>query len=328
MFASRLYPTLLQLLSLALVGTTLLACSRFDDKALTANRDGLALADIASANPQRVIIIGPATTETLFAMGLGERVVGVSDYCDWQAAEHLQRVGGLLNPNLEQIAALQPDLLIVEGQSHILRELAKTQGFRLENASIASRELWVQQVEHLGQLFKSPAAAHQLLAEVNGELRRIERRNRPENDHDRPKVLIVINRDFDQAAKMLVAGVGSFLSELVKIAGAVNLFEDNARGVFDLNTESLVRNPPDIILEFDLEKKTQGGRATTRPVHPPQANSIWTRDWPNLPAVANRRILTLSGRENLVPGPRMAGTAKRLAQIFSTQAQVSPTIGR
>jgi len=299
-------PSQIQLVGLSLLAGLFLACGNpvdfpIDEKA--PNRQ---------APPQRVIVIGPATTETLFAMGLGDRVIGVSDYCDLPAADHLPRVGGLFNPNLERIASLKPDHVIVEGQSQILRELALAQGFGLENASIASRELWINQVNHLGALFQSPAGALQLLAKVNGQLRRTERRNRPQDSSKRPKVLIVINRDFDQASKMLVAGGGSFLSELVEIAGAINLFAETEEGVFDLNTESLVRNPPEIILEFDTNPTA---RATQ-----PNSPFIWGRDWPAIPAVKNNQILTLVGRHHLVPGPRMAETARDLAVLFHKKA--------
>ena len=125
----------------------------------------------ASAPPTRIVSLAPAVTETLFALGEGGAVVGVSQYCDYPpAATHLPKVGTFLTPNVEAIAALRPDLIIGPGLSSSRREVRTLEAMgyptlTVDDDSLAGIE---QSITRIGARTGQQKAAVTLLSDDPG----------------------------------------------------------------------------------------------------------------------------------------------------------------
>lgn len=240
--------------------------------------------------PQRIIALSPSAEETLFALGLGKRVVGVGDYCRWPPeVRALPQLGGLFNPNLERIVALKPDLAVLIPSE---RDLAAKVG-RLGIPSLIVRNEGVGDVERsfreVARRCGVPEAGETLAAQWEKDLA-------PRPLSWKPKVMISAGRQSGRLADVLIAGPGTFFDDLLTRLGGVNAFADAPAHYPQVSLEEVVARAPDVILEMRAE--------------PPPADAAagLVRDWdqlPRVPAVRAGRVAVLAGDYVMVPGPRL-----------------------
>ncbi len=245
--------------------------------------------------PTRVVVLGPSTVENLVALGLADRLVGVSDYCVEPAAKGLPRVGGQIDPALERIAALRPDLVIVQGRLPELGRWCERAGVAFLPLHTDRWSSWLEELRTLGNRFGVPDRAAALAARAEAELADL--RDRVPTDRRPARCLLVVGRRAGEASGLVVAGGRSFLSELLTAAGGDNVFADNDRDYFDLNEEALVRAAPEVIFEL-----VPGSKEDPLP--------LWRHAFPSLPAVREGRVRVLCQPFVLLPGPRMIETAR------------------
>lgn len=254
--------------------------------------------------PERVIVIGPSSAETLAWLGLAESVVGVSDYCADPALEGRPRVGGQLDPNLERMAALDPDLLIVQGAHPQVEAWCQREQIPLLAWKTQSLAAWREEVRRYGELFDCSARVEQQLADWD---RSFAAASAPATEAATPQVLIVASRDPERITRVLAAGRGSFLGELLEHAGARSLFADHERDYFDLAEEALLQLRPDLILEL-------GGSGTDA-----ERLALWRAAFAELPAVKNEAVYGLTEDFVFLPGPRMLETLQLLREKLALQ---------
>ena len=247
--------------------------------------------------PQRVIVIGPSSAETLVWLGLESHVVGVSDYCSAPELADRPQVGGQLDPNLERIASLQADLLIVQGAHPRLKEWCAQSGIAFVSWKTQSVADWRDEVLAYGARFDVLDRCEDQLTEWDAEYARL---SVTAETSQRPRVLIVASRDSERITRVLAAGRGSFLGELLEHVGGANFYADHTRDYFDLAEEALLRVKPEIILEL-------GGEQTDT-----QRRELWSEAFSQLPAVRDGRIFGLTEDFVFLPGPRMLDTARLL----------------
>jgi len=259
-----------------------------------------------SQTPQRIVVLAPSLSETLFALDLGDRVVGVGDYSRWppEAADK-PRLGGLFDPNLERIVALKPDLaVLLPGE----REL----GSKLERLGVAT--LYIpsetladvkRAITEISRRCGVPERGERLLAEWRAGLA-------PQTMPGSPRVLLSVGRRAGSLTDVLVAGPGTFLDELLRRLGGVNVFADAPTLYPQIGLEEVVARAPDIILELRSE-----------PVAPEVAATL-VRDWrqlPDLPAVRNGRIEVIADYYALIPGPRLPQLYKEMRVALTRGAR-------
>lgn len=254
-----------------------------------------------NAPPTRIVVIGPATAENVFALGAGARLAGVSDWCVAPEAADLPRVGGLSDPNLERIARLQPDLVLAQGRIEKVESWCALQGVPFHSFLTDSWAGWEEETRALGRLLDLAGPAEALIAGRAAALAALRAESPP--DAARPSVLIVISRRAEDASGLVVAGGASFLSELVEAAGGRNLCADSPRDYFDLGEEALLKDEPDFVFE----------------IQPPAGNSLaaWQRSFPELAAVKAGRVFAFAQDFIALPGPRMVETARLFRQRIS-----------
>lgn len=262
----------------------------------------------ASSPPARAVVIGPSTAETLAWLGLEKHVVGVSDFCVAPEFAGLPRVGGQLDPNLERIAALAPELVLAQGAQPRVMDWCASAGVRYEALKTQSVAAWRAEVRALASWFDCAARAEARLAEWDAAYAALAAPVDGATDTEDtrpgtppgPLTLIVASREPERIAGLLVAGRGSFLGELLEHVGGRNLYADHARDYFDLSEETLLRTRPEVILELGGAQSDAERLAT------------WRAAFPSLPAVEAGRVHGLTADHVWLPGPRMLDTARLL----------------
>lgn len=251
------------------------------------------------------MVIGPATAANIFALGVGGQVIAVSDYNTLDAAKALPRVGGLFDPNIERITALDPDLVLIQGQARSLQNYCEENGIEFRSFSTDTLAAWRTEMEWLAQRFDAEQRLPAQLQRMDDGLAALAAK-RPA-DATVPKVLLVVSRRANEASSIIVAGQASFLNELLVHAGGQNVFTENDRDYFDLNEESLIRAAPEVILEFS-STSTDANSLT-----------IWQQAFPAVPAVRDGRLKVITQADALMPGPSMLQTAQAIAEALQAR---------
>ncbi len=241
----------------------------------------------------------PAATQTLFAIGAGDRLVGVSSFDDWPPAVHeLPRVGALLDPDLETILTLRPDLVIIDPA---LGALAK----QLEAAGIGSYRYATAGVEealrHMVVLGRMVGMEQQGQAAADGLRTELETVRRASANLPAPAVMLVFGRRAGAFAELWVSGGKGFLHELIQIAGGRNLYADIEHPGVKPGMEMLLARVPEVVLEVRV------GSAIA-----PEPSTI-AREWRSLPGFERVHVELITVSWVLLPGPRMGEAAELLA---------------
>lgn len=242
--------------------------------------------------PQRIISLTPSVTETLFALGLGDRIVGVGDYDLWPPEVNQKpRLGGLFNPNLEKIVALKPDLaVLIPSEKDLGEKLARfgVDTLTVRNETVADVEkTTVVIAERCGV----PEAGQRLAVEIKAALA-----PHALPGGARPRVMISAGRPAGRLTDLTVAGPGTFFDELITRLGAVNAFADSPTLYPQVPLEEVVARSPEVILEM---------RAAPLPA---ERIEELRRDWlalPQVEAVRTGRVEVLASDYAVIPGPRL-----------------------
>ncbi len=253
----------------------------------------------------RVVSLVPSVTEMLFAVGAGPQVVGVSSF-DKVPAEVASRprVGALLDPDVERILSLKPDLVVTYGSQETLHEQLARAGiaaFVYRHGDIGAT---LETFEAIGVQTGHAEAGRQAAQLLRARL--ISVRSRVEGQ-PRPKVLLVFGREPGTIRHVWASGGAGFLHELLDVVGADNVFADVDRENVQATTELLLTRAPDVIVELRAEAR------------PPESPSPWLA-LPGIPAVKSGRILTFDGDHFVQPGPRLAEAAEALARALHPSA--------
>lgn len=259
----------------------------------------------------RLVSLSPGITETLFALDLGSRVVGVTRYCTYPPeATKLPQVGGFLDPNYELLLALRPDLvLLTPFHREVWPELERL-GMRYEvigQDTVADiRDSFLR----LGNLCGCGEQAATLTAELDRRLSEVAGRAaaRP-----RVRVLMTTGREMQSGtlSEIYAVSSGSFLSDLLAIAGGENCVTGKIAEYPALSAEGILQINPEVILEFGAEASGEAAAA---------ARTSW-ETLPGLAAVRNGRLYYLGGPQYTIPGPRIVETLEALERCLAPAAE-------
>jgi iron complex transport system substrate-binding protein len=260
--------------------------------------------DADVSNPQRIITLIPSVTEMLFAMGAGPRVVGVSNFDDYPPEVSTKtKVGGLIDPDVEKILSLKPDLVVVYGTQSELRAQMERAGiatYAYQHAGLADI---TSTIRSLGHRVGSDSAANSLAARIEREVADVRRRvaGKP-----RPRTLLVFGRDNATLRGIYASGGMGFLHDMLEAAGAVNVFADVKRQSVQATSELILTRAPDVILEI----REKGANPNM---------GAWDV-LGSVPAVRTHRIYLRAGDEMVTPGPRVASAIRRMAEALHPEA--------
>jgi iron complex transport system substrate-binding protein len=263
----------------------------------------------AQQTPARIISLIPAVSEMLFAIGAGPQVVAVSSFDDYPPEVlELPRVGALLDPDLERMLSLRPDLVIVyESQVDLRRQLerASIPMFVYKHAALADITVTIRQ---LGARVGRDEGATAATARIDAKLAEIRTRvaGRP-----RPKTLLVFGRDALALRGIYASGGFGFLHDMLTAAGGDNVFADVKRQSVQATSELLLSRRPDVILEL---------RSGHLPVEARRKEIAVWQALSSIPAVRTGRIDIITDPRTVVPGPRVAEGTELIARTLHPEA--------
>ena len=258
--------------------------------------------------PHRIVSLAPNTTEILFSLGLGERIVGVSRFCDFPpAVDDIPRVGGFTDPNYEAIVSLKPDVVILlTSHVEVLRELEK-----LKIRTLPVPHETIADTHHSIHLIGEACGASDSAAKLSAGLtRRVVAVKHAVSGRPKPRVLMCIGRNMElgDLSGIYVAGRGSFHDEILEAAGGVNVCGEDMIAYPQISAEGVITLDPEIIV--DLVGGTLPLNATMNEI---------VRQWDQLHvvcAVKENRVYALAGDHALRPGPRYVEFLEELAALL------------
>lgn len=255
--------------------------------------------------PQRIVALAPSIVESLFALGLGDKVVGVGDYSQWPLeVEKLPHIGGLFGARLEQISALRPDLAILLPSEEDLRGQLERLGVEVLIVRSETLEDVQNGFSAIAERCGVPERGRELATEFRQKLV-----GRP---LPRPLgVVVSVGRQPGSLGGIVVAGSGTYLDSLLDRIGAINLFADAKLLYPQVSLDEIIRRWPDAIIEL---QPSPGNFEALR------------NDWnllPDMPAVERGCVRVIAGDHVLVPGPRLPRLYEEMWQALSECATAS-----
>jgi iron complex transport system substrate-binding protein len=273
-----------------------------------------AATSLSAANPPRIVSTSPSITETLFALGLGDRVVGVSTYCRFppQVAT-LPKVGTFLKPEAELIAGLRPDLVVVhEVSSGIDRKLASLRipYTVVERGTLASV---FSSIRRIATAASEPARGETLVSDIE---RRLAALRSASAGLPRVRALFIIGRRPGSLTDLVAVGPGSYINDLIEIAGGQNVLAINGQPEYPkISMETVLRLDPEVIVDTVDMGETETERRQRQPIN----EKLWTA-YPMLSAVKSKRLHAATTDALVVPGPRVVDAAEWVASLLRDRA--------
>lgn len=192
--------------------------------------------------PQRIISLAPATTEILFALGLGDKIVGVTNFCDYpEEAKKKRKVGGMSNPSLEAVVSLKPDIVIlsVDGNPKEFEERLRSMKIRTYVFYSKRISALPKGIRDMGVALGVKETAEALAADMEYRINKLRASRTPLLKR---KVLFIIWPE-----PLIVAGPGSITDDALQILGADNIAGKTASNYPKYSIEEVIRRAPDII---------------------------------------------------------------------------------
>ena len=259
--------------------------------------------------PVRIVSTAPSLTETLFAVGAGERVVGVSRFCRYPSeVAELPKVGGLLDPDIERIVELNPDLVLITPENDELRE--RLLPFQIRVVPVDQSDLGkiLDALESVGALCgpEMLERGKKLKADLAARIDAVERRT---STTEPVPVLIAIDRERGNGKidNLFVAGNNRYFNEILRVCGGRNVFADAASAVPTVSAEAILEANPAVIIDLATDGSDEkDARAAVS-------------DWDMLTsvdAVKNQRVYALAAPEATIPGPRVILLIEQLDKLL------------
>lgn len=261
--------------------------------------------------PGRIVSTAPGLTEILFDLGLGPNVVGVTSYCRYPPeARHRAVVGSFLEPNLERIAALRPDLVLIIKNPVRLGERLRALRLNVLEVDPLSMPGVFQAYEAIGKATGREEAARRRAADLRAQLEAIRRASaaRP------PKsVLFLVGRTPGTLDGLYGAGRGTYLDELLRLAGGSNILAGAPVEYPKISLETLAVRDPEVIIDMGDAAHAESGNAETEE----QVKRLWREKMPRLRAVREGHLYRVADDIFVVPGPRMVEAARRFQHMLA-----------
>lgn len=258
------------------------------------------------AEPSRIVCASPAVAEIVFALGAGDRVAAVADFTDWppEAAEK-PRIGGALSPSRERILALQADLILSQGRSEALAALAREHRIAFFSLPLDTLSDVRAAIAGCAARLNAEERGRRLLREFDAGLAALPRR-------EPVPVLIALGHSPGDLSGLMTTGTGTFLHDIVELAGGRNVFKDVPLPWPRISRESLLRRAPALVLDIQAVALDDTRRAAL------------AADWQRL-GFAPAQVRILEEDFLLRPGPRAPLAAARIAEsIHHISATPSP----
>jgi iron complex transport system substrate-binding protein len=272
--------------------------ARVDDAAQVEVTDNLGRKIKIPAKIERVVSLAPSVTENIFAVGAGDKLVGVTTYCNYPVeAQQKPKIGDTLNPNLETVIAAKPQLVLAstDSQLEVFTRKLEEQNIPVYVTDAKDVEAVLRNLRGIGELLGAKETAEKQIADLQARLAVINSKIQGKNP---VKVFVQISPE-----PLFTVGKASFITDLVKRAGGVSVTADVPDAYPKISKETaLAAQPEAIILSFD-----EGMGA---------ANGEPAAVFKDSPAVKNNRVYKINGEWLARPSPRLVDALKAMAKAL------------
>jgi iron complex transport system substrate-binding protein len=253
--------------------------------------------------PERIISLSPGHTETLYALGLGDRLVVADQYSTYPAeAKPKAKLNTYPNPNVEEIVSLKPDLILVlvEGDEFIKQMDARhIPVLKLFPSTVDGT---FRDIALIGQVTGTTSSATSIVNAMKEKQAAIVARTK---DAPRPRILYEL--DASEPTKPWVAGTGGFYGALVPLAGGKNVFDDISLPASQVSAEQVIARDPEIILLADANSPYNAQTPVMVAARP---------GWSKIAAVRTKKILPVDADAITRPGPRLIDGLEQMAKLI------------
>lgn len=244
-----------------------------------------------SAKKLRIISIAPSVTEILFSLGLDNQIIGVSSFCNYPPeAKDKEKIGSFSQPSIEKIIFLKPDIIFATGleQASTVDQLRRL-GMRVFVSDPESFKELFNSIREIAKLVSKGVEASRLISQMEERIKRIKDKVKLIPYQERLSVFIEIGTD-----PLMTAGSGSFVDELISLAGGINIAADLPRSYSYFSSEQVIKRNPDCIILGYMDMKQDTSEVKNR------------LGWENIAAVRNNHIYRdIDPNLFFRPGPRL-----------------------
>lgn len=258
--------------------------------------------------PSKIITLSPSITETLFALGLGDKVEGVTSNDDYpKEATEKPKVGDM-NPNIEKIISLEPDFVMIDESSMSTAEAGLAQ---LRDAGITvfvvptanSFDETYASIELIGKVTNKEDEAKKIVADMKAKIADVQQKINDSNVKERSVFV-----ETSDAPDIYTAGNNSYMQEMFDLIGANNIAKDGGENWYKIDAEAIVKGNPDVIIvKYDYV--------------PNIVNKIKKRDgFDTITAVKENQIVQVDDNLTSRTGPRLADGLEEIAKAIYPEA--------
>ena len=255
--------------------------------------------------PQRVISLSPNLTEMIYDMGAQDQLVGDTDYCKFPPdAQKKEKIGGWVNPNIEKMVSLKPDLIVaLKFHDKAVNTLKKLK-MNVVVLNCDSVEDILASYSQLGKLLGHEKQAEAARQSLVARLEKIKQRAKGKKP---VAVLFVVGRTPGTVDQVYAVGGKNFINELIEMAGGVNVMVDAMTGYPLVSKEELIQRNPDLIVDSVLSHELKARKVENQ--------SAWDQ-MPVLKAVQQKHVYYFLDEDFLIPGPSMVKLGEFLCDTF------------
>lgn len=273
----------------------------------------LAAASLLAAQPKRIVSTAPSVTEMLYALGLGDRVVGVTTYCHFPPEVMSKpKVGTYLKPNLEHILALRPDLVVIVKNPVNLASRIEGMGMKVLELDHEELSGIYVSLRAIGAATGTAARAEQ---QVTAMQRNLEAVRRATAAKPRRKMMFIVGRSPGRIEGLVAVGRASYLNELITLAGGENIFANAPAAYPKVSLEEVLARNPDVVIDMG----DMGDTLAIPEGHRQAIVRLWNTQR-SLAAVQRGRVFAVTSDIFVVPGPRALDAARAFFRMFHGEA--------
>jgi len=262
--------------------------------------------------PSRIISFAPSITETVFALRLGNKLVGVTTYCNYpDDAKKIDKIGGYSEINLEKVVSLKPDLVILQSEHRKQIDFLEKMKIPVLIVKYSNFSSICNSITAIGKACGAGAVADSVLTTFSSRL------NSSNGLDFKPKILLCVGRDNPGNGTIkgvFAAGQATFYSDIINAAGGVNAYSDSLPQYPKFSVEGIITLAPDIVIDI---VSSMGSNAC----------STLINDWKSIkmiPAVKNNKVFCISSDYATVPGPRiilLLDEVKRIVESYFSDTE-------
>jgi iron complex transport system substrate-binding protein len=253
-----------------------------------------------SATPRRIVSLAPGITETLYELGLDDKIAGVTSYCNWPLrARQKPRIGGFTNPSIEKIVSLKPDLIIAtaDGNRKDTVDQLERIGLPVYVTNPSDTDKILKSILHIGEITNRMAVARGLVEKFQKRLDNIAAQTR---NKKKPRVFFQIGLE-----PVITVGRGTLINEVIDRAGGINIAGNNTARYPRYSAEGIMAGSPDIILFAPMANDKEFSAV----------KSYWQK-LAQIPAIKNNKIYLIDTDLISRASPRIFDAIEKMAVIF------------